>query len=122
MMNFPISYVLLKIGMFPEVTMIVAIVISQCCLVARLYMLRKMVFLPAIKFIRNVYVNILSVSILSSIVPMIFHQKEISIGTSVIVILLSLTCSLFVIFYIGCNKEERIFARNKAKYFLNKIR
>lgn len=122
MMNFPISYVLLKIGMFPEITMIVAIVISQCCLVARLYMLRKMVFLPAIKFIRNVYVNIMSVSILSSIVPMIFHQKEISIGTSVIVILLSLTCSLFVIFYIGCNKEERIFARNKAKYFLNKIR
>ena len=34
MMNLPISYVLLRMGLFPEVVLIVAIVISLCCLFA----------------------------------------------------------------------------------------
>ena len=43
MMNLPISYICLRLGCMPESVLIVAIVISQCCLAARLYMLRRQV-------------------------------------------------------------------------------
>lgn len=41
LLNFPISYCLLHIGFFPEIIMIVAIILTQVCLGARLYMLQK---------------------------------------------------------------------------------
>ena len=40
MMNLPVSYILLRIGYFPEIVIVVAICISQCCLGARLILLR----------------------------------------------------------------------------------
>ena len=45
MLNLPISYILLSLGAIPETVLIVAVLISQCCLMARLYMLKKMIFL-----------------------------------------------------------------------------
>ena len=47
LMNFPVSYMLLKFGLFPEVTIIAAIVIGQWCLATRLYMLRSALFTSA---------------------------------------------------------------------------
>lgn len=41
MLNLPISYILLSLGAIPETVLIVAVLISQCCLMARLYMLKK---------------------------------------------------------------------------------
>lgn len=42
MLNLPTSYILLSLGAIPETVLIVAVLISQCCLMARLYMLKKM--------------------------------------------------------------------------------
>lgn len=53
MMNLPVSYILLRIGMFPEVVIVVAIVISQCCLAARLLMLRGMIGLSVKKYLKK---------------------------------------------------------------------
>lgn len=39
MLNLPISYMLLHFGCIPEVVLIVAIIISQCCLATRLFLL-----------------------------------------------------------------------------------
>lgn len=52
MMNLPVSYICLRLGCMPESVLIVAIVISQCCLVARLYMLRGMIGLSFIQYIK----------------------------------------------------------------------
>lgn len=41
MLNLPTSYILLSLGAIPETVLIVAVLISQCCLMARLYMLKK---------------------------------------------------------------------------------
>lgn len=39
-LNLPLSYICLKLGGRPESVLVVAIIISQCCLAARLYMLK----------------------------------------------------------------------------------
>ena len=53
MMNLPISYIFLKLGYPPETIFIVAIFISICCEMARLYMLRGMIQLSMRSFLRQ---------------------------------------------------------------------
>lgn len=122
MMNLPISYVLLRMGWIPETVLIVAIVISQCCLASRLYMLRGLIGLKARHYLHNVYFNVLSVSVCAVILPMIasYYLREGFI--SFILICLLCVCSVSVsVYYIGCTTQERIFIKNKVSQIQNKI-
>ena len=122
MMNLPVSYVLLRIGMFPEIVMVVAIVISQCCLAARLYMLRGMIGLSARKYLRNVYFNVLVVSFLSSVIPVLtVRYLDENFLNFVLTSLICLICTAFAIYYVGCNRQERLFIVSKVKALKHKI-
>lgn len=119
MMNFPISYVLLRYGCMPEMVLIVAICISQCCLAARLYMLRGMIGLSIRKYLSKVYINVLTVTILSAILPFLlsWSWKESFINL-VLLCIVSVACTLIVIFYVGCNRKERSFILEKINHKL----
>lgn len=114
MMNLPISYVLLRMGLFPEVVLIVAIVISLCCLFARLILLRGMINLSARSYLLHVLGNVLVVSMLSLVLPLVIsgYLKKDFIG-----FLLSCFASMvstgIVVYYIGCTSRERLFIKEK---------
>lgn len=112
-LNFPISYVLLRYGFFPEVTFIVAIVLSQICMVARLWFLRSMVKLPARVFLRQVYFNVLVVTFAASVFPVLcywfFIEQPVIRFFSVCFI--SVMASLFSIYFIGCSSNEQALLR-----------
>lgn len=122
MMNLPISYLLLRNGCIPETVLIVAICISQCCLAARLYMLRGMIGLSAREYMDKVYVNILVVTILSAIIPSIlsYYLNETFINFFVICAI-SILCTSTVIYFVGCNKKERLFISSKIIAIKNKF-
>lgn len=123
MMNLPISYICLKLGSMPESVMIVAICISQCCLVARLYMLRGLICLSSITYLRKVYLNVLMVTILSVIIPCIMSVYiEESFFSFVIISLVAIVCTVMVEFYVGCNSHERTFVLNKVRSVLHKVK
>ena len=69
LLNLPASYLFLKLGAVPEVTVMVAIAVSQICLFARLYMLKGMIALPVRDFIIKVYLNVIVVSAVALILP-----------------------------------------------------
>ena len=69
MINLPISYICLRLGCMRESVLIVAIVISQCCLAVRLYMLRGMIGLSSVLYMKKVYLNVIIVTLLSFAVP-----------------------------------------------------
>lgn len=122
MMNLPVSYVCLRLGCMPESVLIVAIVISQCCLAARLYMLRGMIGLSSIQYIKNVYFNIIIVALLSLSVPAILSRyMEESFLSFVILSFAAIVCTIIVEFYVGCNGKEREFVANKVKSLKNKV-
>ena len=122
MMNLPVSYILLRMGMFPEMVLVVAIVISQCCLAARLVMLRGMIGLSVRKYIKKVYINILVVTAIAAIIPFLLAIKlEESLLNFVLLCLISLICTGITIYYIGCNKAERLFIWNKLHIIKNKL-
>lgn len=121
-LNFPISYTLLNLGFFPEITIIVAIVISQICLYERLLFLRKTVLLPAKQFLFRVYANIIIVTILSAIVPTTIHSciEDTTLRFFAVCISAILTSAL-VIYWVGLKKEERALAINYIKHFSKKF-
>lgn len=123
MMNLPISYVLLRLGCIPETVLIVAICISQCCLAARLYMLRGMIGLSISQYLSNVYFNVLSVSVLSAIIPCaVFYYLNETFINFMLVCVISVICTCIVIYYIGCNNQERQFILSKVKAVRSKLK
>jgi hypothetical protein len=108
LLNLPVSYVLLKMGAMPEVTVIVAVVISQICLAARLFMLEKMIGLSVRNFLVRVYFNVLAVAAVALVLPVVAAlvvpggPVGFVVNASVAVISAGLS-----IFLVGCSKQER---------------
>ena len=108
MLNFPISYIFLKLGASPESTVVVAIVISQICLFARLYMLKKMLGFPVREYLRRVYINVFKVTAVAVLIPTVLHGfipggfLGFVLGVAICVL-----CAGLSILFIGCSKSER---------------
>lgn len=108
LLNLPISYALLRLGAMPESVLITAIVVGQCCFVARLYMLRSQIGLRSLDFIKKVYLNVLFVSIISFVLPWFVNELfDDSFMKFVLISLFTLCYTATIIYYIGCNQEER---------------
>ena len=123
MMNLPVSYVLLRMGTVPETVLIVAIAISQCCLAARLLMLRGMIGLSVRLYLKKVYTNVLMVSFISMAVPILFvsHMDETFLDF-VVSCAVTVVCTGFTIYYVGCNRTERKFVVEKIHKIARKQR
>lgn len=122
MMNLPLSYILLRLGYFPEVVIVIAICISQCCLAARLILLRGMIGLSITKYLKNVYFNIIVVCIIAVILPLIsaYYIKE-SFINFILISLIAVICTLSSIYFLGCNNQEREFIHQKLGTIKSKI-
>lgn len=122
MMNLPVAYLFLYLGAIPESVVIVAIVISQCCLAARLYMLRRMIGLNIETYLRNVYLNVVVVTVVSIIIPTILAYNLTKSFVSFIVIsAISLLCTILAELYIGCKSDERAFIYSKVSNIIHRM-
>lgn len=122
LLNFPLSYLTLKLGFLPESTIIVAIFISLCCMVLRLLFLRKTVGFSIRSFLKNVYLNVINVAFFSSIIPFATHHF-MSYGwvRFITTCCVCIVCSTIVILFIGCNYSERQFILSKIPFVRNKL-
>ena len=120
MLNLPVSYILLRNAFPAEYVLIVAIVISQCCFFARIFMLKKMIGLSIREFLTKVYFNVLFVMAIASTVPLIMTttlQENMAnfIMSAVVSVLWSTGC----VYLLGCSSKERKFVIGKIKEKLN---
>ena len=120
LLNIPISYVLLRMGAAAEVTVVVAIVLSQVCLWARLVMLNRATGFPVGEFVKTVYVKaVLVVLPCASVAPALF---EIVKPEGICGLLCSVAvCVIWagtVVYLVGMSRNER----NMIKDLLTKRR
>lgn len=114
LMNFPFSYICLKLGFAPESTLIVAIVVSICCMLLRLWFLRKMAGLSMRRFMWYVYGNVLLVASVSSILPLWMYYTFSSGWVRFLSLtVVSVCCSAGGAYFLGCTKNERRFIQSK---------
>lgn len=122
LLNFPLSYLALELGFAPESTMVVAIFISVCCMVLRLLFLRKMVGLSMRAFLKNVYLNVITVALLSCIVPFaVHHTMAVGWERFLVVCSVSAVCSAIAILFVGCSRSERLFILSKIPLFKSRV-
>lgn len=114
LLNLPLSYMLLKLGCIPETILIVAILLSLVCLLARLLMLKNMISLSPKTFLKKVIFPVIKVSVGASIIPIIISVNvDKNFITFVCICVISILCSSSAIYFLGCNVAEQNLIRNK---------
>lgn len=122
MLNLPISYLFLRSGSAPEMVFVVPIVVSVCCEMARLYMLRGMIGLSVRAFLQRVYFNVIIVTLMASILPLVlFAMQPAGLMGFLLNGACCVCCTTLVIFFIGCNGEERKFLLSKLLVIKHKL-
>lgn len=114
LMNLPIAYICLCLGMIPESIVIVAIVFSVLVQLVRLGLLKSMIKLNVIHFILKVYGNITIVTVIAIFIPY-FVNKTMEEGfiRFFLISVLALITTLASEFFVGCTKEERKLVNGK---------
>lgn len=122
LINFPLSYICLKMGLPPESTLVVALIVAVCCLFLRLLFLRKMVGLSMKRYLRKVCGNVLFVTLLAMIIPsFIYTQMSDSIIRFVMICVFTTVCSSIAIYWGGCSMNERKFIKGKILFIRQKL-
>lgn len=122
MMNLPLSYTFLRLGYPPESVFVVAIFISVCCEMARLYMLRSMINLSVSSFLKKVYFNVILVTIIASIIPV---ALSVILPDNFIGFICSCMCCIISagvsILFIGLTRAELKMITSKSIILIKKI-
>lgn len=118
LLNLPISYVTLKLGASPTSVMIVAIAIAQICMFLRLYFLRTMVGLSMRRFLKEVYLKVITVTLFSIPIPMMVYLfMPDNLFRFVSVILVSIVTTSAIVYNVGCDAGEKSLITRQIKKF-----
>jgi O-antigen/teichoic acid export membrane protein len=123
LMNFPLSYLFLKMGYMPEVTMMVAIVISLCCLLLRLFFLKKMVQFSIKEYLTRVLGNALLITICALILPcFIYCCFSAGVMRFVLICMVGMIGTSGIVFLLGCTRREREFVCQRGVGLFNNLK
>ena len=109
LLNIPVSYIFLRFGAVPEVTVMVAIALSQVCLWARMVMLSRATGFPVRDFVIEVYVKCIFVVLpCAACLPALFEiVKPAGLSGAVCSVAISLLWSALIVYIVGVTKDER---------------
>lgn len=121
-LNLPLAYLALRLESAPESVFVIAIIISQCCCFGRLYIVRKTIMISASTFIKKVYLNIISVGVIASALPLLMSMliNINSLGRLILACSVSILNTVIAIMYIGCSANERRKIMCKIGRIINK--
>ncbi|MBD5359286.1 MAG: lipopolysaccharide biosynthesis protein [Bacteroides sp.] len=119
LMNFPLSYLALKLGAPPQSAFYIAIVVAIMCFILRLIMLKQIVPINIKSFFSNVMSRIFLVTMLSCVIliPVKPFISDSTLGMFLYVTICLLISTLLA-FYLGCSQYERTKITNKVMQVL----
>jgi len=108
LMILPVSYLFLKLGFPPQVTMYISIVASILAQMCRVYFMNKLLKMNISQYVKQVILPISAVTALAFVLPVLFYRSfDESFMRLVGVCAVTVISSGFIIFYIGLTKSER---------------
>lgn len=114
LLNFPLSWLVLRVGGAPYTVYIIAIGIGIGCLLLRLWFLRYMVGLSMRRYLRKVVGNVIVTTACAVIFPLGFYMSvQPGFLRLFIVVLTGFVSAFLSILFVGCTAGERIFIRGK---------
>lgn len=117
LLNFPIAYVLLKLGFNPVSTVSTVIFISIVCMITRLQLLKNMIQFPIAKFYTNVVLRGISIFILSFaiIIPIREYVNIEGWVQFIASIIVAEVICISLIYTLGLTKSEKQFILKPIK-------
>lgn len=123
LMNFPISWIVLKIFGVPELTMLISIVLSQVCLLLRLVLLKKHIEINVLTYYVTVVLKMILLGVIVFAVCHIVlvntypHSFSRLIMTTFVAELLYIP----IVYVVGLNKSEKMFVLDIVSKISKKI-
>ncbi|MBT9662754.1 MAG: lipopolysaccharide biosynthesis protein [Odoribacter splanchnicus] len=109
LLNFPISYVILKLRAPAYAVLLVMIFITVIAILVRLYIVKYLIDYSIRLFVKKVIVPIVLVSVIGIIFPYVVRNfYEESFGRLCLTVSLAIICSGVAIFIIGLTQHERL--------------
>jgi O-antigen/teichoic acid export membrane protein len=114
----PLSYIFLKNGYPPEITLYITIVIELFALLFRLLLLKKLINFPLFIYLKEVLAKNILIVILALLLttPFVIYFESSNIRL-VFMFLFSLCVNFTLIYHIGLVKNERNFIKNFFRKF-----
>ena len=112
-LNFPIAYIVLKVGLPVYTVWIVRIVVNLVTMTARCVYMQKKLDFSLLPYFRNVLVPILAVTIVALPIPVILNYIVDGFWTNLLVVgFTTLIVTMFDVYFVGMNSHEKEMARN----------
>ncbi len=122
-LNLPVSYIFLKLGYAPEITLYISIGISIIALLARLKIISPLVKLDILGYLKEVVSKISPVILISMIIPILIKSfLHEGFARLLIITFSSLIVVGITIYFVGLEKNEQNFLTNKLKQVLAKLK
>lgn len=120
LLNLPVSYLFLKLGYLPYVVFFIAILLSTISILIRIVILGSLIRMSIKIFLVHVLGVSILVSLLSIILPgWIYHVMNEGFVRVLCVIVSSICSTLLCIWFIGLNRNEKVFIKsNVIKKFI----
>lgn len=115
----PVGYLVFKLGGIPESISLVFLVIMSIATLASAFMLKSLTHLEFGRFVKEVVLEVLKVTLLAFVVPLaIYFMMDEGWCRLIAMTIASVTYTLFVIYRCGLSVNERIFVLS----FINKVK
>ena len=115
----PISYVVLKLGAPAYSVFIVHFCVESAAQFMRMFMLRKLISLPILEYVKNIYAPILFTVAVAVIFPLYVHAQFEEGWFRLVIVGFTCIASVGIsAFFIGLTKTERKFIVNKGQKML----
>ena len=112
-MNFPMAYLVLKLGSPVYTVWIVRIIINLITMVARCIYMKQRLQFPISQYIRNVIIPILIVTIASLPVPLILYNQIDNFWLNMFVVgFATFFVAILAVYFIGMNTHEKELVKN----------
>ena len=114
LMILPVSYVTLKLGGQPESVFVVQIIIFAVAQIIRIVIIRPMIHLSLREYFTKAVIPILTVTLVSVVIPVIIYVfLDSGICRFFVICIVSLLSVGFAILFLGLNHSERKFLYGK---------
>lgn len=120
---FPLSWIAFKLGFEPQVGYILYFIIYTILLFVRLYLLKDMVKLPVMMYIREVLYKLAPIIVVGFAIPgILILTMDAGWLRLILVCLLSVLVTVASEYFIGLSNKEKNFVAEKIKLVIGKIK
>lgn len=112
-LNFPIAYIVLKVGLPVYTVWIVRIIVNLVTMAARCIYMKKKLEFPLLPYLRNVMLPIVTVTIVALPIPIILHYMVSGFWANLLIVgFVTLIVTMIDVYFVGMNAHEKDIARN----------